>query len=88
MRGKKVIVAGWFNRLSLVARRFAPDFALVPFMGWLFRVRDAQGNLQMPKPLERPKPANKRAPAAADFDPSRIRLPEPREAASHAAALL
>jgi short-subunit dehydrogenase len=65
MRGKKVIVAGWFNRLSLVARRFAPDFALVPFMGWLFRVRDAEGNLQMPKPLERPKPANKRAPAEA-----------------------
>jgi short-subunit dehydrogenase len=62
-RGKKVIVTGWFNRLSVFARRFAPDFALVPFMGWLFRVRDAQGNLQMPKPLDRPRPAHKRTPA-------------------------
>jgi short-subunit dehydrogenase len=65
MRGKKVIVAGWFNRLSLVARRFAPDFALVPFMGWLFRVRDADGNLQMPNPLDRPKDAGQSAPAKA-----------------------
>ena len=55
MRGKKVIVAGWFNRLSVFARRFAPDFALVPMMGWLFRVRDAEGNLQMPRPLGPPK---------------------------------
>jgi short-subunit dehydrogenase len=65
MRGKKVIVAGWFNRLSLLARRFAPDFALVPFMGWLFRVRDADGNLQMPGPLDRPKDAGKSAAAKA-----------------------
>jgi hypothetical protein len=36
----------------------------VPFMGWLFRVRDAEGNLQMPGPLGRP-PAKKRAPVKA-----------------------
>ena len=58
-RGKKLIVAGWFNRLSVFARRFTPDFALVPFMGLLFRVRDAQGNLQMPGV---PKPADTRVP--------------------------
>ena len=58
-RGKKLIVTGWFNRLSLFARRFAPDFALVPFMGWLFRVRDAEGNLQLPGV---PKPADTRVP--------------------------
>ena len=60
MRGKKVIVAGWFNRLSVFARRFAPDFALVPFMGWLFRVRDAEGNLQLPRALTSPKAGNGR----------------------------
>ena len=61
MRGKKVIVAGWFNRLGLFARRFAPDFALIPFMGWLFRVRDAEGNLQMPGKVGGPGAAKKRA---------------------------
>lgn len=64
MRGKKVIVAGWFNRLSLVARRFAPDLVLVPFMGWLFRVRDEAGNLQMPRDLGTPNPDD-RAPVEA-----------------------
>ncbi len=63
MRGRKVIVAGWFNRLSLIARRFAPEFVLVPAMGWLFRVRDEAGNLQLPRPLDRPKDAGKSAPA-------------------------
>jgi short-subunit dehydrogenase len=61
-RGRKVIVTGWFNRLAVFARRLTPDFALVPFMGWLFRVRDAQGNLQMAR---EPKPADGRAPAKA-----------------------
>ncbi len=56
MRGKKIIVAGWFNRLSLIARRFAPDLVLVPAMGWLFRVRDEAGNLQMPRDPATPKP--------------------------------
>ncbi|MGA7457735.1 MAG: SDR family oxidoreductase [Methyloceanibacter sp.] len=59
-RGKKIIVTGWFNRLSAIAQRFAPGFALVPFMGWLFRVRDAQGNLQMPRTASAPKPAKGR----------------------------
>jgi len=74
MRGKKVIVAGWFNRLGVFARRFAPDFALVPFMGWLFRVRDAEGNLQLPDALAAPKPTTKkRAPAdAAAADRKRL----------------
>jgi hypothetical protein len=31
----------------------------------LFRVRDAEGNLQLPNPLDRPKGAKKRAPAEA-----------------------
>jgi short-subunit dehydrogenase len=53
-RGKKVIVPGWFNRLGVFVRRFVPDLLLVPFMGLLFRVRDAEGNLQWPKPLPRP----------------------------------
>jgi short-subunit dehydrogenase len=55
-RGKKVIVAGWFNRFGLVARRFVPDLLLVPFMGLLFRVRDEEGNLQMPQPLSEAEP--------------------------------
>ena len=62
-RGRKIIVAGWFNRLSVFAQRFTPGFALVPFMGWLFRVRDAQGNLQMPRAVSASKPAKDRAPA-------------------------
>ena len=61
-RGKKIIVTGWFNRLSVLAQRFTPDFALVPLMGWLFRVRDAQGNLQMPREVSAPKPAKGRVP--------------------------
>jgi short-subunit dehydrogenase len=64
MRGKKVIVAGWFNRLSLIARRFAPDLVLVPFMGLLFRVRDEAGNLQMPRGPGTPNPDH-RAPVEA-----------------------
>jgi short-subunit dehydrogenase len=64
MRGKKVIVAGWFNRLSLIARRFAPDLVLVPFMGLLFRVRDEAGNLQMPRGPGTPNPDH-RAPVKA-----------------------
>ena len=72
-RGRKVIVTGLFNRLSVFARRFAPDFALVPFMGWLFRVRDADGNLQMPGPLDKPKIGENR-PAAEAAPTGRKRL--------------
>ena len=66
MRGKKVIVPGWFNRLSVFAQRFTPDFALVPLMGWFFRVRDAEGNLQMPRLARAGKPASRRVPATGD----------------------
>ena len=58
MRGRKIIVTGWFNRLAVFARRFTPDFLLVPVMGWLFRVRDAEGNLQMPRALGARKAGN------------------------------
>lgn len=54
-RGKRVIVTGWFNRFSVFAYRFAPDFMLLPFMGMLFRVLDAEGYGQMPKPLPEPE---------------------------------
>jgi len=65
-RGKKLILTGWFNRLSVFARRFTPDFMLVPVMGWFFRVRDAEGNLQLPDAPDAPKPTTKkRAPAEA-----------------------
>ena len=74
-RGKKVIVTGWFNRVGIFVRRFVPDLLLVPFMGLLFRVRDAEGNLQWPKPIPDPeaakpepgkgKPAKRRAKAIA-----------------------
>jgi uncharacterized protein len=54
MRGKKMIVVGWLNRFGVVAMRFVPDLLLLPFIGLLFRVRDAEGNLQLPKPLPAP----------------------------------
>ena len=57
-RGKKVIVTGWFYRLSVFAQRFVPDFALVPMVGWFFRVRDAEGNLQWPRASSIPKIGN------------------------------
>jgi len=65
MRGKKIIVPGWFNRFSVVAQRFVPYFALVPLVGWFFRVRDAEGNLQMPRLAGAPKTGNGRVPADA-----------------------
>jgi hypothetical protein len=61
MRGRKIIVIGWFNRISLFLRRFTPDFIIVPLMGWFFRVRDAEGNLQLPRALAERKRRNGRA---------------------------
>jgi short-subunit dehydrogenase len=58
MRGRKTIVTGWFNRLGVFARRITPDFLLVPAMGWFFRVRDAEGNLQLPRALSARKAKN------------------------------
>jgi hypothetical protein len=61
MRGRKIIVIGWFNRISLFLRRFTPDFLIVPLMGWFFRVRDADGNLQLPRALAERRSAKTRA---------------------------
>ncbi len=41
-RGSKLTVTGWFNRLSILISRFVPNLMLVPFMGLLFRVLDAE----------------------------------------------
>ena len=49
MRGNWVIVEGWMNRIIATGVRFVPGIMLIPAVGWFFRVRDAQGNLQMPK---------------------------------------
>jgi short-subunit dehydrogenase len=68
MRGKKLIVTGWFNRISVFLQRFVPDFALVPLIGWFFRVRDAEGNLQMPRALTAQKSGNGRMPAGASSE--------------------
>lgn len=70
MRGRKIIVTGWFNRLSVFARRFVPDLLLVPAVGWLFRVRDADGNLQLPRALAERRSAKDRARGASGDGPS------------------
>ncbi|HUU66409.1 MAG TPA: SDR family oxidoreductase [Methyloceanibacter sp.] len=59
MRGNWVIVEGWMNRMIAFGVRFVPGIMLIPAVGWFFRVRDAEGNLQMPKPLAKPKPDSK-----------------------------
>ena len=56
MRGNWVIIEGWLNRIIANGVRFVPGIMLIPAVGWFFRVRDAQGNLQMPEPLPKPKP--------------------------------
>ena len=63
-RGWSVTLPGIGNKLGAFVMRFVPDFALVPLMGWLFRVRDDQGNVLWPRPLAKP-PESKRAPEAA-----------------------
>jgi short-subunit dehydrogenase len=65
MRGRKVMVTGWFNRFGIMAARFTPNLLLVPFMGLLFRVRDAEGNLQWPRALPRLEPAKRSTPDSA-----------------------
>lgn len=59
-RGNWVIVAGWFNRLIAAGVRFIPGFFLIPSVGWFFRVRDAEGNLQEPRPLPEPGALDKK----------------------------
>ena len=63
-RGWSVTLPGIGNKLGAFVMRFVPDFALVPLMGWLFRIRDDQGNVLWPRPLPKP-PESKRAPEAA-----------------------
>jgi short-subunit dehydrogenase len=60
-RGWTVTMPGIVNPLGAFVRRFTPDFALIPLMGWFFRVRDDQGNVLWPRPLPKP-PESKRAP--------------------------
>ncbi|MEZ5828333.1 MAG: SDR family oxidoreductase [Hyphomicrobiales bacterium] len=60
MRGNWVIIEGLVNRLIALIVRFVPGFFLIPAVGWFFRVRDAQGNLQEPKPLPKPDGARQR----------------------------
>ena len=57
MRGRKMIVPGIFNKVSIIAARLTPNILLMAFMGMMFRVRDANGNVVMPK-IE---PARRRA---------------------------
>jgi uncharacterized protein len=61
MRGRKVIVPGWFNNFGRFAAPLVPKFLLVPFMGLLFRVLDADGNPQWPRALSAPKTGGVRA---------------------------
>jgi uncharacterized protein len=68
-RGWSVTLPGIGNKLGALAVRFVPDFMLVPLMGWFFRVRDDQGNVLWPRPLEKP-PESKRAPEAAKLKAS------------------
>jgi short-subunit dehydrogenase len=68
-RGWSVTLPGIGNKLGAIAVRFVPDFMLVPLMGWFFRVRDDQGNVLWPRPLEKP-PESKRAPEAAKLKAS------------------
>jgi short-subunit dehydrogenase len=50
-RGKAVIVPGWLNRFYAVSQRFVHPALLLPVLGWLFRVRDATGNVQWPRSI-------------------------------------
>jgi hypothetical protein len=59
-RGWSVTMPGITNKLGAFVRRFVPDFMLVPFMGWLFRVRDEQGRVLWPRPAKPPE--SKRTP--------------------------
>jgi len=63
MKGNWVITEGWVNRIIASGVRFIPGIMLIPAVGWFFRVRDAEGNLQWPKPLPSPEQAAKSAPA-------------------------
>jgi short-subunit dehydrogenase len=59
-RGWSVTMPGLINQLGALAAHLAPDFALIPLMGWFFRLRDDEGNVLWPRPLAKP-PESKRA---------------------------
>jgi hypothetical protein len=63
-----VIVPGWFNNFGRFAAPFVPKFLLVPFMGLLFRVLDAEGNTQLPRALAAPKTGGVRAKVEASSE--------------------
>jgi short-subunit dehydrogenase len=60
MRGNWVIIEGLLNRVVANGVRFIPGIMLIPAVGWFFRVRDAEGNLQWPKPLKKPESTTER----------------------------
>ena len=72
MRGNWVIIEGWLNRIIAAGVRFIPGIMLIPAAGWFFRVRDAEGNLQWPKPQAPPE--TKQAPPGPKQEP-----PEPKQ---------
>jgi short-subunit dehydrogenase len=74
MRGNWVIIEGWLNRIIANGVRFFPGIMLIPAVGWFFRVRDAEGNLQWPKPSPHPEDAARPAPAkrATDEKPRKV----------------
>lgn len=67
-RGWSVIIPGWLNATSAFIVRFVPAFMLVPLMGWLFRMRDDEGNVLLANPVPEPGGA-KRATEPAQLDP-------------------
>jgi uncharacterized protein len=69
-RGWSVTLPAIGNKLAALVMRFVPDFALVPLMGWLFRVRDEQGNVLWPGGALAKPPESKRAPEPAPLKAS------------------
>jgi short-subunit dehydrogenase len=61
-RGWSVTVPGLINKLGAFVVRFVPDFMLVPLMGWLFRMRDDEGQVLWPGGATAREPKRKRAP--------------------------
>jgi len=60
-RGWSTSVPGISNKLGAFIVRFLPDFLLVPVMGWFFRVRDDEGQIQGPGFIAPRQPELKRA---------------------------
>ncbi len=60
-RGWSTILPGFSNKLGAFIVRFVPDFLLVPVMGWFFRVRDDEGQIQGPGFIAPRPPEIKRA---------------------------